>query len=245
MALPFLKKVIDGNISWRLKNMSTVVFENASKDYQDETVQYDVEIKLRASFTAEQVSDIHNVLRSAQNIDTMMAFSVYAYGKNGHVQSPYLVVLGDEQKSLNFTDIDGNTVRMPEDGVLITPRMAKALGAQIGDVLTVHRIDGVEFYLKVAGIVNFPAGNEIYMGNMAFSKISDTPPLVKGFLITGNGFDLGKLKSDPRISLIETKEEMRDNMQAVLEALQSFQIMLIVFSGLLAFAVMKEKACKP
>jgi putative ABC transport system permease protein len=92
--------------------------------------------------------------------------------------------------------------------------------------------------LKVANIVDFPVGNEVYMGKTAFAKVSDLPFLVRTLLINGQGLDLNKLKSDPRISLVETKEEMRSNMLIVLEALQSFQVILIGFSGLLAFAVM-------
>ena len=76
------------------------------------------------------------------------------------------------------------------------------------------------------------------MGKTAFSKVSDIPFLVRTLLIKEQGLDLNKLKSDPRISLVETKEEMRSNMLIVLEALQSFQVILILFSGLLAFAVM-------
>ena len=76
------------------------------------------------------------------------------------------------------------------------------------------------------------------MSKTAFGKVSDTPFLVRTLLIDGQGFDLGNLKTDPRISLVETKEDMRNNMLIVLETLQFFQVILIAFSGLLAFAVM-------
>lgn len=204
----------------------------------DETVQYNVEIKLRTPLTTEQLSDIYDTLNSAQNIDATMAFSVYLYGEGGNVQSPYMVVMDEGQKSLDFKDTDGNTVHLPEDGVLITPRMADALGVDVGDKLTAERLDGIVISLRVANIVDFPVGNEIYMGKTAFSKVSDLPFLIKTLLINGRGIDLNKLKDDPRISLVETKDEMRSNMLIVLKALQSFQVILIVFSGLLAFAVM-------
>ena len=204
----------------------------------DETVKYNVEIKLRTPLTTEQLSDIYDTLRSARNIDATMAFSVYLYGEGGNVQSPYIVVMDEGQKSLSFKDTNGNTVHLPEDGVLITPRMADALGVDVGDKLTAERLDGSVMPLRVANIVDFPVGNEIYMGKTAFSKVSDLPFLVRTLLINGQGLDLNKLKSDPRISLIETKDEMRSNMLIILEALQSFQVILIVFSGLLAFAVM-------
>jgi putative ABC transport system permease protein len=204
----------------------------------DETVQYNLEVKLRTPLTMEQISDIYDALNSAQNIDATMAFSVYLYGEGGNVQSPYLVVMDEGQKSLNFKDIIGNTIHLPEDGVLITPRMADALGVDIGDKLTAERLDGIVISVRVANIVDFPVGNEIYMSKTAFSKVSNLPFLIRTLLINGQGLDLNKLKSDPRISLIETKDEMRSNMLIVLEALQSFQVILIVFSGVLAFAVM-------
>lgn len=204
----------------------------------DQTVQYNVEIKLRNPSTTEQLSNIYDTLHSVRNIDATMAFSVYLYGEGGSVQSPYLVVMDERQKSFNFKDASGNSVHLPEDGALITPRMAKALAVDVGDTLTAERLDGTIIVLKVANIVDFPVGNEVYVGKTAFSKVSDLPFLVRTLLVNGQGLDLNELKSDPRISLVETKDEMRNNMLIVLESLQSFQIILILFSGLLAFAVM-------
>lgn len=204
----------------------------------DQTVQYNVEIKLRNPSTTEQLSNIYDTLHSVRNIDATMAFSVYLYGEGGSVQSPYLVVMDERQKSFNFKDASGNSVHLPEDGALITPRMAKALAVDVGDTLTAERLDGTIIVLKVANIVDFTVGNEVYVGKTAFSKVSDLPFLVRTLLVNGQGLDLNELKSDPRISLVETKDEMRNNMLIVLESLQSFQIILILFSGLLAFAVM-------
>lgn len=204
----------------------------------DETVRYNVEVKLRTPLTSERISDIYDTLKNAGNIDATMAFSIYLYGEGGNVQSPYLVVLGEEQKSLSFRDIKGNEIHLPEDGALITPRMAKALAVDVGDTLTAELLDGTVIVFKVANIVDFPVGNEIYMGKTAFSKVSDIPFLIRTLLIEGQELDINKLKSDPRVSLVETKGEIRSNMLIVLEALQSFQVILILFSGLLAFAVM-------
>lgn len=204
----------------------------------NETVQYNVEIKLRTPMAWEQLSDIYDILHSAENIDTSMAFGVYLYGENDNMQNPYLVVMDEGQKSLDFKDLDGNKVTLPEDGVLLTPRMAKVLSVGIGDKLSAERLDGTILSLEVANIIDFPVGNEVYMSKIAFSKVSDLPFLVRTLLIDGQEFDLNKLKTDPRISLVETKEELRNNMLIVLETLQFFQVILIVFSGLLAFAVM-------
>lgn len=204
----------------------------------NETVQYNVEIKLRTPMAQEQLSDIYDILDGAKNIDATMAFGVYLYGENGQMQNPYLVVMDEAQKSLNFKDINGLPVRLPEDGILITPRMAEYLSVDVGDTLKAERLDGTILSLQVAGIVDFPVGNEVYMGKTAFAKVSDLPFLVRTLLIDGQELQLENLKTDPRISLVETKEEMRNNMLIILETLQFFQIILIAFSGLLASAVM-------
>ncbi len=204
----------------------------------EETVQYNVEIKLHTPLPREQLDDILAELGNAQNIDATMAFSVYLYGEEGNVQSPYLVVMDDKQKSLAFKDMKGNRIDMPAEGALITPRMAAALEVKVGDRIRAEGLEGTFIPLKVAGFVDFPVGNEIYIGKTAFDQAASRPFLVRTLLVKGQGFDLNKLKNDPRISLVETKEEMRSNMLIVLEALQSFQLILILFSGLLAFAVM-------
>jgi putative ABC transport system permease protein len=204
----------------------------------DKTVQYNVEIKLRTPLTIEQLSDIYGVLHGAENVDETMAFGVYLYSENGDMQNPYLVVMDEGQKSLHFKDINGNAVGLPKDGALITPRMAEALSVGVGDKLTAERLDGTVISLRVANIVDFPVGNEVYMSKTAFSKVSELPFFVRTLLINGQELDLNKLKTDPRISLVETKQEIRSNMLVVLETLQFFQVILIAFSGLLAFAVM-------
>lgn len=141
-------------------------------------------------------------------------------------------------RRLNFKDTKGNEIPLPEEGTLITPRMAKALAVDVGDTLNAESLDGTVMALKVADIVDFPVGNEIYLSKTAFAKVSALPFLVRTLLIQGQDLDLSKLNGDPRISLVETKEEMRNNMLIVLESLQSFQMILILFAGLLAFAVM-------
>jgi putative ABC transport system permease protein len=204
----------------------------------DETIRYNVEIKLRSPLPIEQIADIYETLETARHIDAAMAFGVYLYGKNGETQNPYLVIMDREQQSFNFKDANGNPVALPDSGAVITPRMAAALDTESGWTLTAERLDGTAIPLTVAHIADFPVGNEIYMSKDAFSKISDLPFLVRTLLISGEGIDTSKLEQDSRISLIETKEEMRANMRIILQSLQGFQIILIVFSGLLAFAVM-------
>jgi putative ABC transport system permease protein len=204
----------------------------------DETMRYDVEIKLKTPVPLDSVVDIYEILRDAQSIDATMAFSVYLYGSNGSVQNPYLVVMDDQQSSLRFIGSDGGEVSLPDNGAFITPRMAKALHAEVGDVITAERLDGTVLQLNVANIVDFPVGNEIYISRTTFSKISSLPFRVRTLLVRGHNLDLSALKDDSRISLVETKAEMETNELILMGLLRSLQMIMISFAGLLAIAVM-------
>jgi putative ABC transport system permease protein len=203
----------------------------------DQSMNYDMEIKLRIPANQEDSLHYQEALKEAESIDSSMAIGVYIYAGNGSVLNPYLVVLEDTQDSLLFIDKSGRRVSMPQSGVLITPRMAKALGAVVGSSIKAERLDGSSINLEVSGIVDFPVGNEIYISQSAFSKISSQPFYASVLLVRGLS-DPGILEGDPRISLIETKTEMKANVMTVLDLLQSLQAILIIFAALLAFSVM-------
>ena len=204
----------------------------------DQTMRYDVEMKLKTPMSPEDAAYIYEMLGDAQAIDATMAFNVYLYGEGGNIQNPYLVVMDDEQSGLRFVDTDGKEVALPDNGVLITPRMAKTLDVEIGSVMMAERLDGTIIPLEVTDIVDFPVGNEIYIGRTAFSRVSSLPFIINVFLIRGQNLDLSALHDDPHIALIETKPEMESNIMVVLELLRSIQMVLILFAASLAFAVM-------
>jgi putative ABC transport system permease protein len=203
-----------------------------------EIIRYDAEVKLKAAMTIDETADLVMSVKGTKSFDTALSLGVTVYDREGTAISPYLVVLEDAQTSLNFKSGNGKSVPLPASGALITPRMADALGAGIGDGIEAEGIDGTIFPLHVAGIVDFPIGSEIYMSASAFKEISDIPFAVRVFFLYGEDIDVASLRQDPRVALVETKKEMRDNLNVVLKILQGMQIILIAFSALLSFAVM-------
>lgn len=203
-----------------------------------QTMRYDAEIKLKTPMTPEDATYIYEALQGVQSIDAVMAFGIYIYSEDGGVQNPYLVVMDDNQSSLHFSDIAGKEVTLPDNGVLITPRMAKVLEVGIGSVMRAERLDGTVITLEVANIIDFSVGNEIYISQTALSKVSHFPFTISVLFMNGQGLDFSFLHNDPRIALIETKSEMEANMMTILEMMGNLQMVLIIFAGLLAFAVM-------
>jgi putative ABC transport system permease protein len=203
-----------------------------------EVIRYDAEVKLKTALTIDEIGELVKQVNGTTGFDAALSLGVTVYDRVGTAISPYLVILEDAQSSLNFRDDGGKPVSLPTRGAFITPRMAKALGIGIGNIIEAEGMDGTMFPLEVAGIVDFPVGNEIYMSVSAFAKISDIPFTARVFFLRGNDINIVPLRQDTRVALVEAKEEMRENLNVVLEILQGMQGILIAFSGLLAFAVM-------
>jgi putative ABC transport system permease protein len=116
--------------------------------------------------------------------------------------------------------------------------MANTLSVDVGDTIEAESIDGNALVLEIAGMIDFPVGNEIYMSLTAFDEVSDISFSGRVVFIKGADADISSLRRDPRVALVETKDEMHENINIVLEIMQGMQFIVIVFSGLLAFAVM-------
>jgi putative ABC transport system permease protein len=201
-------------------------------------IRYSAEVKLKTPLSRVETAELVKTVKNADGFTTASSFTVSLNGNGGNQQSAYLVVLEDEQTALSFKDLAGNAVSLPVSGALITPRMASSLNVSVGSEFIAETADGMVIPLSVAGIVDFPIGNEIYIGETAFQEISDIPFSVRVFFIYGDGLELDALRADPRVALAETKEEMRANLSIVLEILRGIQGILIVFSCLLSFAVL-------
>jgi putative ABC transport system permease protein len=201
-------------------------------------MRYDAEIKLKSAVTGEEADEIARTVGNADSFETAMSMSATVYGEKGESQSSYLIVLGDKQNALAFQDLNGNAVSLPDNGAFITPRMAKGLDVVAGDTISAEMIDGAAFSFVVANVIDFPVGNEIYMGKTAFGEICKAPYAARVLFLNGQNLELEVLRKNPSVASAETKEEMIANMDTVLQIMQAMQWLLIVFSALLAFSVM-------
>lgn len=203
----------------------------------DGSLRYDAKIKLKTTSSYDEIMDMINSL-NADSVETAMVKGAYVYEVNGNTQNPYLVIFDDIAKSINFYDEKRQHVELPDEGILITPRMSRALHVNIGDTISVELMDGMELRLDVAGIVDVPVGNEIFISKAAYEKYTSIPYGVGVLFVSGNNLDLDGVANDPRISSVETKNGELERIEEVLSLLGSVQLMLIVFAAILAFSVM-------
>lgn len=222
--------------------ISGLGFVNSADRMMDQsfhsTMNYDTEIKLKAPLTPVQAKDLIASTDNVTSYDPTMALSVYVDSAEEEILNPYLIVLEQNQTSLQFTNQKGERVSVPENGVMITPRMAHFTGKELGDQLQVETIEGKTMAFPISAIVDFPVGNEIYMSKEAFQKATHQPFLIQALLVHGENLNVEPIEQDPRVRVVESKDETRENLQSALSRLRMVQVILIGFAALLTMGVM-------
>lgn len=89
-------------------------------------------------------------------------------GKNNDTQNIKLLVPVEKEELSSYIDLEnresGRELELPDDGVIITERLAKLLKVNVGDTITLNDEDGHSRKMNVHDIT------EMYMGHFAFTS---------------------------------------------------------------------------
>lgn len=89
-------------------------------------------------------------------------------GDNKDTQEIKLIVPSENDQLKNYVTLEnrhtGDSLKLPEEGVIISERLAKLLNVQTGDTITLKDADNVSRKMKVSGIT------EMYMGHFVFTS---------------------------------------------------------------------------
>ncbi len=95
-------------------------------------------------------------------------------GDKGDEQSINLLVPADEETFTKYLDIrersTGKAISLPDDGAVISERLASLLGVQVGDELTFKDSDGVERTTRVGGICEMYMQHFMFMSPAAYES---------------------------------------------------------------------------
>ena len=137
----------------------------------------------------------------------------------------------------------------PEHGLIISAKLAEALGAQIGDLLRLEILEGrrLTAELPLVGLAEDLAGLNAYLAMPAMNRL-----LGEGDFITGASFTvdsakrvefLRALKAVPRVGWVAIKESLRKNFeQTTAASINLIQTIYLVFATVVAFGVVYNNA---
>jgi putative ABC transport system permease protein len=146
-------------------------------------------------------------------------------------------------------DVTSGPVRLPDDGLVLSLKLAEVLGARVGDVITIEVLDGrrpVRF-VPVTGIV------EEYMGTSAYMEIDAVRRMVReGETLTGAFLKIDdgaagplyrRLKDTPAVAGVSLKGTAIESFEKTLK--DTFYVMIffnLMFSGVIAGGVVYNAA---
>jgi putative ABC transport system permease protein len=147
--------------------------------------------------------------------------------------------------------IDANyrEIPLPTEGVVISSKLAEALDARVGDVLTLEVLEGRRLTrtAPLVGLAEDFAGVAAYMDLHALNRL-----LGEGDIITGASFTidalqwrdfLRELKGIPRVSWVAVKESLRANFRETTAAsIKVIQTIYLIFAVIVAFGVVYNNA---
>jgi putative ABC transport system permease protein len=162
-----------------------------------------------------------------------------------------LALRGMPASGLHERVIDGHNhqVPLPSQGLVISSKLGTALGAGVGDLVTVEVLEGKRptAQVRIAGFSEDFAGIIAYMERHALNQL-----LGEGDIINGGSFCIDSrqrsaflqaLKGLPRISWVAIKESLRANFRNTTAAsINLIQSIYLTFATIVAFGVVYNNA---
>lgn len=153
----------------------------------------------------------------------------------------------DYQDFLQLQALDSEEVlTLPDDGVLVTAKLASLLDVQVGDEITLNNTNNESYTFPIQGIVTNYLGHDLYMSSSYYESVFDQSSDVNTALLQ---FSDGLSMNDQSKLMDEVKDmsgtigsSLNDTMisdfEDTLAALDLVTVVLIISAGGLAFIVL-------
>lgn len=169
-------------------------------------------------------------------------------GENNDTQDITLLVPDDEQAfSQDVEMVDRQSQKqlsLPDDGAILSEKLADLLGAQTGDTVTLKDEDDQGHQVKVAGITEMYMGHYAYMSQDAYQQSFDSDGKPNGYLVTLNDTSQENIdkQSEAFMDLDGTQgvvqsSAISEQIDNVIDGLNNVILVLITCATLLAMVV--------
>ncbi|KOP26718.1 ABC transporter permease [Hapalosiphon sp. MRB220] len=138
---------------------------------------------------------------------------------------------------------------LPENGVMLTTKLAEILGVKPGDVLTVEVLEGERptRTVAVAGLVDELIGVSAYMNIQALNRLMQEGATISGAYLAADSLEIDRLyvllKRTPAVSGVSIRKMAIARFQETIAgSLSIFTTILVIFACIIAFGVIYNAA---
>ncbi len=152
--------------------------------------------------------------------------------------------LSSTHELFRLMDMDERPVSLPEEGMVLSEKLAELLGVQAGDTVIVEVMEGQRPVLEilVSGLLRDFSGTSAYMDLIALNRVMREGPTLSGAFLTVESDQLhrlhGEIKKTPAIAGASLKRASLESFEEVLtENLLTLKAFYLVFACIIALGV--------
>lgn len=211
----------------------TVMVNGIAGHAYETTYKYDQKILLDEKVDSRFIRNIRLDGTVTQIAETAAA----VISPDGSRTMKMLSVFPQDSPLIRLTDMDGNLVRLAEDGITITRKLAETLKVKAGDSIQIKRTDGSYVYAPIRQIIYMATGQGIFMTDEYYESMGETFKLTAILVKWNNKPDRAFLQSDNVDEYVDRVSQMKD-VKASTRVVYIAAVLLIFMGGILAFVVL-------
>lgn len=213
---------------------------------------YDCSMYLSDDIEKEEVDELESYLNGNKDIHNYMNGRMESVTTKFEEESieAYLVVISDTEKGEEFFHYRNRntkeTYQLEEDGIIISEKTAKMLGASVGDTILLTESGMNEKEVTITAICENYVSHWIYMTEELYKEVYDENPFYNSIFINVND-DVNEERMNQigeeileydNILNVQYTVDMVSSLDSMLVALDRVMILLILIAGLLSFVVL-------
>ena len=219
----------------------------------DEITTYDGTVSLKEHVTDNEILEIERELERQERVKHWMTSSSVAVTAQGEKRSVdtyvYLCALTDEENFGDFIHLrerlSGEPVTLPEEGAIITEKLAEMLGVTTGGTITLVDSDNTRTPVTVAGTTENYIFHYLYLSHDAYLSLFGKEPEINSILLqyvedtqeTADAVATALLPLSG-VSSVSRTDELRQSVLRGLEGVDYAVVVVVVAAAALAFVVL-------
>lgn len=136
-------------------------------------------------------------------------------------------------------------LHLSDKGAIVSQKLAKLQGVQVGDSFTIHDADGTAHKIKVAGITTMYAGHYVYMNRTYYAKVYGEKAQANAYYVSlknnkakqVNAFAARFNHHAAAVSTVQAREN-KETITNILSNLNNLILVLVLSASLLSLVVL-------
>ena len=217
-----------------------------------EIIHYDMIIAETDHLLAKQKTEVEDQLKETEVKESLgihFESMTKIAGANKDAQEIKLIVPSDTKKLPNYVSLDnrksGANLTLPDDGVVVSERLAKLLNVQIGDTITLQDGENISRKLKISGIAEMYMGHFIFASKTSYARIFETDYQTNAYLVNLENNSLGNTEKQAAkfmnlagVKGVVQNTTMINQVHTIVNSLNKIMKVLIVIAALLGIVIL-------